>query len=256
MITLRGAEWLAGPWELALLLALVYLAGCLFWYALATRRRWLAAGGLVLLLLGGAATTTAVVTLRAVKGAALTHSELDANFTTLQEWIYTGPWSTWTLDPAGACAAALTTIPAAGGATYSTITCTDSASDRLYATFLLAPVGWQSSTLHVRATGVQIGAAPSGKTLGFTVSAQCIRDGVVASDTWGTTQPLTLAFTTQDQFETVETAAITPSGTCTGGTETAPVYVQLRLAVNTTNTVCSPETECVLVQLEHRFTRP
>ncbi len=177
-----------------------------------------------------------------------------ANLTTVHNWVGSSVPVAWSL--AGNCIGAIRTIPAAGGAQVLTITCTNVATDCVYATLLLPPVGWVATNgLIVRGSGVHIGT-PSGEAFGLTVAAQCRTDESALNNTWGTSQTLTIAFDTIDQLETVNSPTLTPNGTCSGGTETAPMYVNVRACINTGAYVCATPGNCLLTDLEVRFVSP
>jgi hypothetical protein len=205
-----------------------------------------------------ASVALAAITLRSEKGSELTITEFDTNFTDLQTWVYTPSTGlAWTLPATSSVQATVVTVPAIAGARYPALTFTDDAGDMVYATMLRAPVGWTSGTLRVVGSGTDQSADPTGHALGFQVDAQCRSHNSALSDVWGTAQLLTIAFTTTDRLQSTQTAAITPGGTCTGGTAGAPVYVNVRVRVNPGTFACAPTpTNCLLLNLDVVFTRP
>jgi hypothetical protein len=59
-----------------------------------------------------------------------------------------------------------------------------------------------------------------------------------------------------DVLESVQSAVVTPDGTCSGGTDATPLKVNIKVCVNTTNYVCATPGACHLVDLDVQFLAP
>ncbi len=101
------------------------------------------------------------------------------------------------------------------GPVEGAIVCTDNDAGTIYLS-LGMPDNWDAGTLTLKIHAHNDNASPSGD-LDADVSAQCRGDSETVSNTWGTEIALDIAFTTQNDLEQAESAAVTATGTCAAG---------------------------------------
>lgn len=124
-------------------------------------------------------------------------------------------WSGWALNVDGTDCAAPVATQLNGGPIVGAVVCSDLDTSTIYFKMVL-PKDWDTSvtTYVVGIHGVATGASPTGDLQGD-VALQCRRNGDLHNNTWGTEVALDFpTWTTQWDEVQVESAAVTPNGTC------------------------------------------
>lgn len=117
-----------------------------------------------------------------------------------------------------------------GGAKRWTIICLNNASSAIYGETPM-PQNWDGGTVTVTASWIQT-AADTAK-IQSDIALACRKSGDIINNVWGTSQAATITnLGGSSKRDVVQTAAITPNGTCTGGTQANPTLLQLRYLVN------------------------
>jgi hypothetical protein len=125
------------------------------------------------------------------------------------------------------------------GAKMWTILCGDNDSSTIYGQVAMPP-NWDGGT--VTMTGSFIQTAADTSNMNADVAMACRKDGDTVNNTWGTEIAMDTAMGGSNKRDSVQTAAITPNGTCTGGTQADPTLLQFRWQLDATGTTTAVAT--------------
>lgn len=100
------------------------------------------------------------------------------------------------------------------GATMGVFKCADNAASEFQGSVLLEE--YAGGTLIFTLEALSVNATPTG-ILDFDFKAACRGDSDLMNDTWSGVQNASITFSTQNDYEQADTAAITPDGTCAAG---------------------------------------
>lgn len=122
-------------------------------------------------------------------------------------------FAAWSLNADGTQCAAPTAVTLNSGPIVGSIVCADNAASAFYGDMGL-PDNYDGGTITVK---LHAHRATGSGTLTFNFSAQCRGADEVPSSTWGSAVAVSITFDLANELEQVESAAITPAGTCAAG---------------------------------------